>query len=96
MSENSMYISRGIDYLGVLESKLRDLRGFSTLAHEFIQNADDAAEASWISFDVGQEALVVDNDGVFTNCGQITEYQCAWQSNPERQHRCDFHRFRLE
>ena len=62
------YLSRGIDYLGDLGAKLRDLRGYRTLAHELIQNADDAKRTASMSFDVGDDALVVDNDGVFSDC----------------------------
>ena len=58
----STSLSRTIDYLGDLGAKLRDLQGYRTLAHELIQNADDAP-ASWMSFDIRQDALVLDNDG---------------------------------
>jgi hypothetical protein len=50
------YLSRGIDYLGDLGAKLRDLQGFATLAHELIQNADDAAGATRMSFAVSRDA----------------------------------------
>jgi hypothetical protein len=39
-------LSRGIDYLGDIGAKLRDLRGYRSLAHELIQNADDATNAT--------------------------------------------------
>ncbi len=65
-----VHISRGIDHLGWLNAQLRDLSGYATLASELIQNADDAPEATFISFDVTDDALVVDNDGYFTDCGQ--------------------------
>ena len=61
---SSTFLSRSIDYLGDLGAKLRDLQGYGTLTHELIQNADDAP-ASWMSFDIRQDALVLDNDGVF-------------------------------
>jgi hypothetical protein len=51
-------LSRGIDYLGDLGAKLRDLQGFATLAYELIQNADDAG-AGWMSFDICEAALIV-------------------------------------
>ena len=38
------YLSQGVDYLGFLEAKLRDLRGIATLACELIQNADDVKD----------------------------------------------------
>src|SRR3990172_7943920 len=75
------FLSRGIDYLGDLGAKLRDLQGYRTLAHELIQNADDAARATSMSFDVGDEALVVDNDGVFSDCGQVEETECPWSTD---------------
>lgn len=92
-SEYHQYLSRGIDYLGNLGAKLRDLQGFATLVHELIQNADDADGASQMSFDIGSDALIVDNDGVFSNCGQPEANECRWKS--VKGHRCDLHRFRL-
>jgi hypothetical protein len=62
------YLSQGVDYLGFLEAKLRDLRGIATLACELIQNADDVKDeqgqpgASRITFDIHEDALVVEND----------------------------------
>ena len=88
------YLSRGIDYLGDLGAKLRDLRGYRTLAHELIQNADDAKGTVSMSFDVGDDALVVDNDGVFSDCQQIRAAECPWKEDGVHGHRCDFHRFR--
>ena len=77
-------LSRGIDYLGDLGAKLRDLQGFATLAHELIQNADDTSATRWMSFDVGEHALVVDNDGTFSDCGQVEELECPWKHHPAR------------
>ncbi len=94
MSETK-YLSRGIDHLGDLGAKLRDLQGFSTLAHELIQNADDVPKATSISFDVCNHALIVDNDGVFSDCQQVNEKkECPWKTDSAIEHRCDFHRFR--
>jgi hypothetical protein len=65
------YLSQTVDYLGFLDSKLRDLQGIANLAYELIQNADDVKDdqgrpgASRIAFDVRDDALVVENDGVF-------------------------------
>lgn len=92
-SENPQFLSRGIDYLGSLGAKLRDLQGFATLVHELIQNADDAEGASWMSFDMTQDALIVDNDGVFSDCSHAEAEECHWKA--PKGHRCDFHRFRL-
>ncbi len=91
---SSTFLSRRIDYLGDLGAKLRDLQGYGTLAHELIQNADDAP-ASWMSFDIRQDALVLDNDGVFSGCEDIEAPECLWRTNDNDAHRCDFHRFRL-
>lgn len=89
-----VHISRGIDHLGWLNAQLRDLSGYATLASELIQNADDAPEATFISFDVTDDALVVDNDGYFTDCGQAEEGACLWPDDPAHGFKCDFHRFR--
>src|SRR3990172_2030179 len=88
------YLSRGIDYIGNLGTKLRDLQGFKTLAHELIQNADDVADATSMTFDVCDSALVVDNDGTFSDCGQVELLECPWKDDLKKAHRCDFHRFR--
>src|SRR6266851_3454311 len=89
------YLSRGIDYLGDLAAKLRDLQGFRTLAHELIQNADDAEGVSGVIFDVCDKALVVENDASFSDCGSLGLAECPWKENPQIHHRCDFHRVRL-
>lgn len=65
------YRPQEVDYLGFLEAQLRDLQGIDRLAYELIQNADDvqaaedAAPPTRLSFDVTDEALVVQNDSVF-------------------------------
>ena len=94
MMTNRIYLPKSIDYLGNLGAKLRDLKGFSTLAHELIQNADDSS-AGWMSFDVQQDALILDNDGVFSDCGAVEASECPWSGDGIRDHKCDFHRFRL-
>jgi len=85
--------SRGIDYLGNLGRMLRDLTGFATLLFELLQNADDAGAAS-IRIDVGQDALVVFNDAVFSDCGNqdLPPDGCLYLDT--LRHRCDFHSFR--
>ena len=88
------FLSRGIDYLGDLGGKLRDLQGYRTLAYELIQNADDASGATSMVFDVREGELIVDNDGVFSDCGQVEHSECPWKSDMARNHRCDFHRLR--
>jgi len=89
------HLSRGIDHLGFIESKLRDLQGFATLAHELMQNADDAEGTTFMCFNISDEALIVDNDGVFSGCEHVEEPICSWKEDPSKQHLCDFHRFRL-
>ena len=88
---------RGFDHLGNLGSRLADLQGYATLAHELIQNADDVGNAGFLKFDVRSDALVVDNGGVFRSCGQLEAYDCPWledpQRDPDQRRRCDFHRF---
>jgi len=93
MSE-AKHLSRSIDHLGDLGAKLRDLQGFATLAFELIQNADDVPGATAMSFDVCEDALIVDNNGVFSECPKVEEYECPWKSDQAIDHRCDFHRFR--
>ena len=62
---------RALDYLGFLSQQLGDLAGQTTLAHELIQNADDAKDdsgrlsATRITFDITDTALIVSNDAVF-------------------------------
>lgn len=95
MRTEAKFLSRGIDYLGDLGAKLRDLQGYRTLVHELIQNADDAEGATTMRFDVRADMLVVDNDGVFSDCRHVEDGECAWRADEVRGHRCDFHRFRL-
>lgn len=89
------FLSRGIDYLGDLGAKLRDLQGFKTLANELVQNADDVKTGvTKMTFNVSDDALIVDNDGVFSDCGHIELDECPWKEDSAKGHRCDFHRFR--
>ena len=75
---------RGFHYLGNLGSRLADLQGYSTLAQELIQNADDVGNAGFLRFDIRKDALVVDNGGVFRSCGQLESYDCPWLDDPHR------------
>ena len=65
------YLAQGISYPGFLSKQLGDLRGITSLAHELIQNADDAKDddgnlaATQISFDFRDDALIVSNNAVF-------------------------------
>jgi hypothetical protein len=92
--QESLFLSRGIDYLGDLGAKLKDLQGYATLAHELLQNADDAQGASAFTFNIRDDALVVDNNATFSDCGQIHLPECPWKADLGKLHRCDFHRFR--
>ncbi len=90
------FLPQGIDYLGFLNAQLRDLRGYRTLANELIQNADDTPGATSISFDVRDDRLIVQNDGVFSDCGHVRNRACPWQSDPSMHFvSCDLHRFRI-
>ncbi len=68
-SDEFVYKPQDVNYLGFLEAQLRDLGGIATLAYELIQNGDDAQvgdkPATTLTFDVTDEALIVENDGVF-------------------------------
>jgi len=87
------YLSQDIDFLDTLRTLLRGLQGFDTMALELIQNADDA-KAKSIEFDFQKDALVVKNSSPFSDCGNISEYQCPWREDPSRGYSCDFHRLR--
>jgi hypothetical protein len=90
---------RGLNYLGELGAKLRDLRGTATLAHELIQNAEDAIkdilipseQEATLVFHVTQDALIVDNGGVFSDCEEQDKPVCPWKAAGKRP--CDFHSF---
>jgi hypothetical protein len=88
-------ISREVDHIGVIGRTVRELTGFGTMAFELIQNADDTQKATWLRFDVRDEALWVEDDGGFTDCGDQTvgPHECLFLA--DRDYRCDFHSFRL-
>ena len=85
---------RDIDYLGEIGRILRDLSGYSTLAYELIQNADDDGAATTLVFDVCTDALVVQHDGQFSDCGQQDEPPNRCPSFLKTGDRCDLHSFR--
>ena len=70
-SDSVVYKSQNVNYLGFLEAQLRDLTGIATLAYELIQNADDVQDdngrssTTYLSFDITDTALIVENNGVF-------------------------------
>jgi hypothetical protein len=87
MTVSRRTLSKSSDYLDALATTLRDLGGATTIPRELTQNADDAGNASLIRFTVNDDALVVWNDGTFTDCGEDAE-SCR------REKRCDLHAFR--
>ncbi|MEO2035677.1 MAG: DUF3883 domain-containing protein [Planctomycetaceae bacterium] len=94
MSTITNELDYGVDYFGFLETVLRDLKGFRTLAHELIQNADDAPGTSKLTFDIRDDALVIENDGTFADCGAVEERDCPWLTDADKKRTCDVHRFR--
>ena len=84
--EEITYLPAGVDEIGTLANELGNLTGYDSLANELIQNADDAEDATSIVFDVRADALVVENDGEFSDCGDELAPECPWF--PERQTRC--------
>jgi hypothetical protein len=80
------------DLLGNIQQALAGLQGFDVMALELIQNADDSG-AGMMCFDVRDDALVVRNDGQFSNCG-LGAKRCPWEedSDPDGIFRsCNFH-----
>ncbi|MFQ3652231.1 MAG: DUF3883 domain-containing protein [Gemmataceae bacterium] len=47
-----------------------------------------------MAFSVEDDALIVDNDGVFSECADVNADECEWKEDGIHNHRCDFHRFR--
>jgi hypothetical protein len=82
-----------LDHLGTLRTRLADLQGYANLAYELVQNAEDAPNSSWLRFDLRPDALVVDNGGVFSTCGQLNTDPCPWAGSDGTSSSCDFHRF---
>lgn len=95
------FLSQDSDYHDLLRTKLGDLQGADTLIHELAQNAHDSyrdeartLRATRISFDIRDDGLLVENDGVFSSCGDVQATECLWQAEDPTHERCDFHRFR--
>src|SRR3954454_11515792 len=84
-------LGKDSDYLEDLARILENLIGYGTLAQELIQNAEDA-KASTMVFDIREEALVVDNDAKFSDCGDQPAKRCPWAVAGRRP--CDLHAFR--
>src|SRR5919197_1254492 len=87
--------SREDDHIGLIGRTLRELTGFTTMVFELIQNADDTQTATCLRSDVRDEALVVEDDGGFTDCGRqdLSPHSCPFRD--EHGYLCDFHSFRL-
>ncbi len=78
-----------IDFLGFLRSQLSGLQGIPTLCYELIQNADDVRDdegrpgASRITFDVCDDALYVENNGVFREIDFERMERVSWGNKRE-------------
>ncbi len=91
-------LSRTTDHLGSIGRTLKnELAGYTALAFELIQNADDADCATQLRFDIREEALWVEDNGGFTDCGnqKLPPAECPFLEDGQPRHRCDFHSFRL-
>ncbi len=84
-------ISRSVDYLKNLRNAVRELAGAPALAREITQNAHDAG-ARELVFDVGADALTIENDEEFSDCGNAEGQDCG--GTPKKPV-CDFHSFRI-
>src|SRR4051812_13803540 len=91
MTETPKALPGGFDYLGTLSGFLRNMAGYDTLLYELVQNADDARAHS-ITFDARDDALIVENDSVFSDCGDQDSRICPWKTTKD--HSCDFHTLR--
>jgi hypothetical protein len=84
-------LGRQVNYLGQIRDRLQDLTGYDTLAHELIQNAEDA-KATQLVFDVRDDALIVENNATFLRCPDIEADRCPWKD--EGRPSCDWHNLR--
>lgn len=85
------YLARRRNHLGSIKKDLGDLQGWRSLIAELIQNADDASDATEMSFNVDDDALTIWNDGTFLKCDELDAQTCPWQTRGEPA--CDFHSF---
>jgi hypothetical protein len=78
-----------VDFLGFLRSQLSGLQGIPTLCYELIQNADDVKDyggkpgATRITFDVCDDALYVENDGLFREIDFDRMERVSWGNKRE-------------
>jgi hypothetical protein len=81
--------SQSVNFLGFLRGQLSGLQGIPTLCYELIQNADDVKDkegnpaASKIIFDVCDDALYVENDGVFRDIDFERMQKVSWGDKRE-------------
>ena len=54
-----------VDFFGTISEKLSSLSGFTAIAKELVQNADDG-ESEWITFDFHDNGLYVANASIFS------------------------------
>lgn len=77
-------LSQSVDFLGFLRSQMSGLQGIPTLCYELIQNADDVKDedgnpgATQICFDVCDDALWVENNGVFRDIDFERMRRVSW------------------
>jgi hypothetical protein len=78
-----------VNFLGFLRSQLSGLQGIPTLCYELIQNADDVKDihgnpgATRITFDICEDALYVENDGVFREIDFTRMENVSWGNKRE-------------
>lgn len=86
-----IYHKQSVEFLGFLRSQLNGLQGISTLCYELIQNADDVKNekgdsgVSRIIFDIRDDALWVENDGVFREIDFERMKRIAWGNKREEE-----------
>lgn len=90
-AQTGQYLARRRNHLGSIKKDLGDLQGWRSLIAELIQNADDAGDATELSFTIDDNALTVWNDGTFSRCGELDAQACPWQMRGDPA--CDFHSF---
>jgi hypothetical protein len=81
--------SQSVNLLGFLRGQLSGLQGIPTLCYELIQNADDVKDdkgspaASRITFDICDDALYVENNGVFRDIDFERMEKVSWGDKRE-------------
>lgn len=83
-------LSRGWDYIQQIANTLQDLEGAGSLAHELIQNADDAG-AKRVTFRFAERALEISDDAGFRVCDDWRDDECGFEVDGQRP--CDLHAF---